>query len=252
MTNIPMPQQPLASPLAKRHKSLALLLLVTAVLISLSATGCRHMNPRHGLIFRGDWSLEINRIPWMASHNDCYQMPSAPCADPGCPPCGPDGCAVDPCCVANPCGGDSCGRPGCGHRGCRAGADGGLGAPPSDEPPCVDYGNHPRFHPVPTKPVFSPRGDVMGTMDGMNPVPCDPLGGRIPDSTLPEPEIIPSPKPAPPSAAPAAPVEPDSAEPRRLAKPEAQSAWIFTPPAGSDTELQLARQRSQAARAALR
>ncbi len=43
----------------------------------LACSGCRCPNPRHGVIVRGDFSLELNRIPWMKKRGTEYQECSA-------------------------------------------------------------------------------------------------------------------------------------------------------------------------------
>ena len=234
----------------------AALPIVAAACLTLLLSGCWHVNPRHGLILRGDWSFEVNRIPWMASHNDCYQEPMAPpCLGPGGGPGGgPEGCDATPCEAR-----------GCGPKACKLRPQGGC-ADAAQGDACVDYGNHPRFHPVPTKPVFSPRGPGLSGVPTSPPGNYCPVPGRFHGATIPEPEVIPAPKPKPSQgAAPAKPkatapkprtVPADSgtkpSEPKRLAKPTTQSAWIFTPPQDWDPETELANQRTRAARSALR
>ena len=39
----------------------------------LACSGCRYPNPRHGVIVSGDFSLELNRIPWMKRRGTEYQ-----------------------------------------------------------------------------------------------------------------------------------------------------------------------------------
>jgi len=195
-------------------------LVAVGCCLILVMNGCGFTRPRHGLILRGDWSLEMNRIPWIAQRNLDYQQPvTGDCIESGVcgetPPQG-EACAV-------PCGEAAS----CAPRGrCKAG--------PKMQDACVDYLNHPRFHPVPTKPVFSPREP-----GSLSPVPTK--------DALTEPELIappaevpnPSPKvpvaPVPPPEK--APIEPgelnqgdQSSVPRRLDTISGSPSWIFTPP----------------------
>jgi hypothetical protein len=218
----------------------AALRIATVGILAISLCGCSRINPRHGLILRGDWSFEVNRIPWMAGHNARYQTPWSPCGPPG----DPDACGLNAC-GGNPCSDVSCGATPCGHAGCAKAPNSPIHPTPALEESCIDYGHHPRFHPVPTKPAFSPRGPSLSGVGSSHGSSSGASDLRSPHATLAEPEVIPSPKPDSSG-------ETTPAEPRRLAKPEAESAWIFAPPANSDADTQLARRRSQAARAALR
>src|SRR5262245_34305684 len=92
------------------------LTFIAAVAI-LSATGC--CCNRKGLVLRGDWSIELNRVPHMLSNGPTY-------------------------------GGDSCYV--CGNGG---GWDGGQMEPPPQQPTPAAQS---RFHPVPTRPVLEPQG----------------------------------------------------------------------------------------------
>lgn len=204
----------------RRGVTRAGLALVGLCLVAASV-GCMYPRPRHGVIVRGDCSLEFNRIPWLVGHGpaypDCGPMPGgAPChggaadcmepCDEGCPGQGKDGLG----CVR-------CGR----VRGGKA-------------EQCVNYLHHPRFHPVPTKPAFSPRdcpfppGAELGLrtprMLSVPPVADEPRSLEMPDvPKAPLPEEIPAP-----------PGEPESDDrtsaPRRLQKTVPGPSWVFRPP----------------------
>ena len=107
------------------------------------------------------------------------------------------GCA----CCSRPCGsfwdrwpdeGSSPAGPGC----CKPGAMAGGADSPDG------YYNHPRFHPVPTQPVFTPRPEPLAAAppDHLNDLESVPPGvpNRLPPPIAPEP--IPSPAPMPPQS----------------------------------------------------
>jgi len=166
-------------------------------------TGCCCPRPRHGVIIRGDWALEVNRIPWLKSRSPEYQGTCYP--DPVCSaPCGanaeaPASFPGDAGGAVGPAGGDvACraagvGRGVCGVcRGCR------LGGRCVEPGVAVGYHNHPRFHPVPTRPVFLPRCDACAAVDGRGygkGAPAMDCGspGTAPPTVVPEPEEIPTP-----------------------------------------------------------
>lgn len=151
--------------------------------VALVSQGCNCCS-RKGFVLRGDWSLELNRVPHLKSNGPTYP---AECDD-GC--CEPVGCA-DGCLSGGPNGCILCEQQGAGLAGtCRHGrrlgvgrhgafgapddgtgqallggrfgpgghfgAGGGLfsdAAPPPPEPtPAAPT----RFHPVPTRPAFEP------------------------------------------------------------------------------------------------
>ncbi|MFH1264953.1 MAG: hypothetical protein ABIK89_04455, partial [Planctomycetota bacterium] len=130
--------------------------MVVACLLLVAFEGC-FCRPRHGLIVRGDFALELNRIPWLASRGDVYQESSAAALDcsAGCLEDGRDalGLPMAPEVDAGACLGGRC-KTGalcrhCSHRG--------AGGPP---PSAVAETGHSRFHPVPTRPVFLPPTDL--------------------------------------------------------------------------------------------
>lgn len=119
-------------------------LICTGLMIFL--WGCSVPRPQHGFIIRGDWSLELNRIPWMADRGIEYQNAAENCD------CCPDDCAGTNC---------SNGRnaAGCRHAAAAICANKpGLGgsSPASDTILVSDQsGSRGRFFPVPTRPAFS-------------------------------------------------------------------------------------------------
>ena len=113
----------------------------------LSWTGCCHPRCRHGVLLRGDWSLELNRVPWLAnrslSEQDCSEGCTAECGLPARDALAdkpPEGGANQECLI-----GQRCRYPLC-HS--------------SDTYSAVTESScpaHPRLHPVPTRPVFTPQ-----------------------------------------------------------------------------------------------
>jgi hypothetical protein len=106
---------------------------------------CHHKHERHGFVVRGGWSLECNRIPWMASHGTQYQAPATFTVCPSA-----NMTVADP---RPPCAG-------CGHSACQS--RGGIVVTGS-RGQCEAAGSatasdyvHPRFHAVPTRPAFAP------------------------------------------------------------------------------------------------
>ena len=127
-----------------------------------SFSGCHMPNPRHGLVFRGDWTLELNRVPWMADRGlGEYQQPCAPCdvsGQGGCVKAKPSPGLEETACVRQQC------KPpmGCLAKPCIAKSCPALHSSHSGGPPMG--GGSPRFFPVPTKPVFSPRVDAANSI----------------------------------------------------------------------------------------
>ena len=80
---------------------------------------------KKGFVIRSDWSLEVNRVPWMTSHGPKYEE---------CKTCPPKD-------------GKDCGPGGPGEAGDQAG-------PPNE--PLPGPPGHSRLHPVPTGPAFGP------------------------------------------------------------------------------------------------
>lgn len=139
---------------------LAAILLLTASF----ASGCSCSCCRKGIVLRGDWSLELNRVKHLQTNSPQYSGDCDACDDFGCSEVVPGGC-VDGCTSNCPHGGSSAGS------GCRAGLSHRRGGEFYDEfhdgsgghgdhmpePPQPTPATQTRFHPVPTKPVFEPE-----------------------------------------------------------------------------------------------
>lgn len=177
---------------------------------------------KHGLVLRGDWSLELNRAPWLANRSESYQEASpdcvptlqstaagvdfAPMPSPGTPqptttmPHSPPPPQV-PQRPAAPLPMD---ESACRLNGGRCISSGGsmvpvrslAGGPPQEQ----NVYRHPSFHPVPSQPVFSRREGV------------SPPGGSISERQQPPGNW--ASRHAPPSAA--------QAKPKRLAADRSQ------------------------------
>ena len=170
-----------------------------------TTVGCMRLPIRHGMIVKGDWSLEMNRIPWMKGRGDDYQQPSE---------CGmaTSVCATE---VDSPFVAGApqlatrahCGAPGCGS---------------SAQNQAVSYHNHARFHPVPTRSVFSTDAAMGGA-----PSPATfPPARSVPKSLEPPPvppdmEDIPTPAPLPPDS-------PDDQAAIHRNAGNRQVSWVFS------------------------
>jgi len=205
--------------------------------------GCHFPRARHGVILRGDWSVELNRVPWLTGRPSAQEICS-----PSAEECGP-GVAIpaqiptvpaedasnaagpEPVAYETPCPPGGCVGPFSGglRRLCRK-----CGKP---EPPAhavVGYHNHPRFHPVPTCPVFSPRTDDPGvvTVESVSqPKPVAPAPPKEKPSSI---KITP-PAPVPEEIEAPRPVEPKQEDrvtraPKRLETAGDSSSWIFDLP----------------------
>ena len=123
--------------------------LLACLLISASSGCCL----RKGFILKGDWSLELNRLPHLAGHGDKYECESAACGDGG-PGAAPG--MYDPASQAN---GQAANAQGAGTQ---------------------------HFLPIPTRPAFRPwetegtspveneRTEAPPSSDGMNDVEVPP------------------------------------------------------------------------------
>jgi hypothetical protein len=112
----------------------------------LGASGCRPYL-QHGVILRGGWSVECNRVPWLKGsptvHSGCA-TPGAGCEET-CGPSQPGGQTLRE-------SDTRCQRGSLSLRDrCRVRRGGEAWAS------AVEYYKHPHFFPVPTRPVFSPR-----------------------------------------------------------------------------------------------
>lgn len=214
----------------------------------LACSGCAYQRPRHGFIVRGDWSLELNRVPWLKGRPTVCQECSGPGEEctpacrpvPGCEEALPAKPAEE---APSPGQADSqipwppetdeasaAAAPGDREGICST--CGGRGLPLLAGVVPAGY-IHPRFHPVPLQPVFYPaEGQAVGLNHGMGPEgggppPMPPREGtpRI-EMVIPAPatEHIPPPKA-------------DSEEedrlarvPRRVETASQPRSWIFSAP----------------------
>ena len=181
----------------RRNLATGASLLGLALLASATLLGCACQRARHGVILRGQWSLELNRVPWVSSRTmcECDSGQSGDClpgaaVSAGCHENGPsetrsqlpgEGTSspreAHPAPLPAPqtapnemsrstepvrCGIVPrllAGRPGCRppHR-LIAGASRVIAGAPGATPLPAGSQEHSRFHPVPTQPVFASRG----------------------------------------------------------------------------------------------
>ncbi len=214
-------------------------MIVIGCCLAANCLGCRY-RPRHGLILRGDWSLECNRKPWLTGTNTTHQETSG--SAQGCgsgsengfesyPTPAPMSAGEDQVGYASPSGEGLCGQCGsslpanlacrtCGHHRQNAAAE-------------VGYYNHPRFHPVPTRPVFSPRTDeamvaggqvmpVQAQTPSAQPIPAAPQIRLAPPTPVPEEIRAPRPQPLPTA-------DRVTASPGRTDSVSPSFSWIFNP-----------------------
>ena len=60
-------------------RSLVGQVMMGCLLLVVCSGGC--FRPRHGVIVRGDWSLEMNRVPWLVSRTDAHEECSVSAVD---------------------------------------------------------------------------------------------------------------------------------------------------------------------------
>lgn len=162
-------------------------LLATVVLASTFGTaGC--CCQRKGFVMRGDWSLELNRVPHMRSNGPTYSGDActAECDEYSCTSCS------DGSCVGCRSGGSAGGMSGSGYydsvpggaggSGGSGGAGGRDGEPHLPPPPQPTPAAQSRFHPVPTRPVFEPQEGVAAARyeQGAYDAPANADGGADP------------------------------------------------------------------------
>lgn len=137
------------------------------LLVACSGGCCR---PRHGVIFRGDWSLEMNRIPWLVSRTDAHDECSVSAVD-----CVGGRLPEGEMSARLPCGSPAAASPSADETSyyLRKGRDSSI-CRGCGQPTCagsVQPANatesylHPRFHPVPTGPVFLPRRESYAAIE---------------------------------------------------------------------------------------
>ena len=226
----------------RKRRSVGLLTLACLLLVTY-AGGCHWARPRHGVILRGDWSMELNRVPWLAHRADVHEECSVSECATGCVPVGEGGADGEfgsgggcegPTVAAPPaddlsgpvCRGGVCRR----CRACR----GLLGAGPVQPAVALSY-RHSRFHPVPTRPVFlaRPEDDAPAKTDldalwerGLDVECLAPDPAPLP----PKVEVIPTPEPDPYANWKAKPAKGDAARLRPV-------SWMFSVPDGRVAEL---------------
>lgn len=186
---------------------------VALLLGALTVTaGC--YRPMHGLILRGDWSLELNRIPWINSRT-VISDDQADSATATAVPIGTQSCS------APDAEGVSCGQGKHGRLICSAPWQSRPSATaaimPAAGPQMVPPAEPSRFHPVPTGPVFHRSSHTAETQEAE-------ASGADSVSEKARPEVIPLPAPLPPATSP------------QSGPGDASSGWKAreTPSAGSD------------------
>ena len=185
---------------------------VVACCLLPTTVGCMRFPVRHGMIVKGDWSLEMNRIPWMKSRGNAYQQ-------------APEAGTTQNMCVAEidspfAAGGAripsglpmACGKGGCGSAAqCES---------------TVGYQAHARFHPVPTRSVFANEPTFAPTTSEQTRPVTLPPAGRTPKL------IEPPPLPPETEVIPAPPASPETPKDQAAAHRETglgQMSWVFSP-----------------------
>jgi hypothetical protein len=196
--------------------------LIAACCLLSTAMGCMRLPIRHGMIVKGDWSLEMNRIPWMKGRDNVYQQPSE---------CGTiqNMCATE---VDSPFATSAMRIPSplstahrCSNPGCGSAAHGES---------TVGYQAHARFHPVPTRSVFASEPSLAPAMNERTSPAALPPVRSVPKSLEPPPlppetEVIPAPTPASPES-------PNDQAAVHRETGSRQVSWVFsTATAGSES-----------------
>lgn len=148
---IPFAERSAAGSAARASSSSARLSMMAAATLLCALAGC--CNPK-GFILRGDWSIEMNRVPWLAGHGAEYES----CDDDS---TGHE-CAGASCTHAHR--GENCKSAPCVRQPVQESAESVHSAVESETPP-AEHGAHRsvtpaapvRFHPLPTRPVFGYR-----------------------------------------------------------------------------------------------
>jgi len=244
-------------------KSGPIRIIVAGCFVALCCSGCYYVRPRHGLIVRGDWSLELNRLPWLTDRSTTQNERSQSDGGRGCaiPPGGP------PVFPMEGCGEASAGQPIGYEVPCPTGAHvtpvpgrrclvcSNCGRHASSATAEVGYQNHSRFHPVPTRPVFSSRdneqSDVVSATALQEMLAPGKAATGGPSSIritppAPVPEEIKAPRPEPKSR------DRVTQAPRRLDTAENSSSWVFGSPEPGKTELKFGARPKPAGRPIVR
>ena len=106
------------------------------------------------MILRGDWSVELNRLPWLNSRANTYQD----CSNGETECAGSSGFGAGLPTKDLP-DANQTGNSPCRSSTCEICRGSGPEMVPESSAESTGYHNHPRFHPVPTLPVFLPRPD---------------------------------------------------------------------------------------------
>ena len=197
------------------------ILLLTAASAVVSSGGCGIYNPRHGMILRGDWSLEMNRVPWLNSRTQSYDE-------------------VGPWRLQrrrDPAAAGRTGKAASRYRGMRVRAApkwwptvarrrpwsaapvrGRMGRAPRLRPP--QQVAHSRFHPVPTRPVFTPWNCPTADPGASSPQQMQSPGMQPPRELIPTPAASQS-----------------TTQSSRASSQVKTTAWIFKPEEASDQTL---------------
>ncbi len=207
-----------------RWKRSAMPTMLLGCCLLLLCSGCFRPRVRHGLVLRGDWSLELNRVPWLKDRStnlgtyseppddldwtyinqngfeegypgEFSETPSAPAAGPtpkiGPPHHIPPPSQASPSLQTNPePEADQTSVRGASHlQVCRmCGARGPAGRCRTcghPEPPTQSGYAHSQYHPVPTQPVFSRRDDLSAAV----PRTGTSIGAAVRPSETPRPNL---------------------------------------------------------------
>lgn len=138
--------------------------IAVACMLLVVCGGCL-CRPRHGMIIRGDWSPEMNRVPWVASRSAADQECSETAIE-----CSPACLMEGEMSAGYPCEPPTAAQPDAdrtSHSAPQSGSGGrifqrrGRSRVADSVQPAIAAAphEHSRFHPVPTRPVFLPRPD---------------------------------------------------------------------------------------------
>ena len=194
-----------------RRRLLFQVMLLAVVGVLLTSTGCGIYNPRHGMILRGDWSLELNRVPWLNSRTKSYDEVGEGACAPGMvaePPMASEGCVSGP--------GAAVGYPMPVAQRCVSGCRACSVPDQVAALPAPQEVAHSRFHPVPTRPVFTPWNCPMPEPEAAAPATPSPI------QRPPQREVIPTPS-----------ASPSAMETSQRDRSVTSAAWIFQPDSSS-------------------
>ncbi len=167
-------------------KRMRRLTAVWPILFASCLTLCAPACCWQGYVLHGDWSLGLihtaNPCGQCAADGNC-------CGQVGCS-CQPDGQCQTGCPSQNECpGGNQYASQGAGRNRCALGSRKAKAAATAAVPGPTGPMGHPRFHPVPTRPVFGP-------LVSQPPVVLPPVTPELADPLGPDLEEVPPPRPA--------------------------------------------------------